>query len=280
MLSSTLTISHESYCFARNIFPLSESRKDTAALETKQDPSYPLLPSSPAFSLSQHQGLFQWWFFQSGGQSYWSFSFSVSPSISVLSWFPLGLIDFIFLLSKGLKRVFSSTTVWEKQFFGPQHSHLCSFHDGSEGKESACNAGDPGSIPQSERHSGEGNGNPRWNLAGEAHGQRSLVGYNPWGHRESDRTEELTLSLPFSHILTWLVEEQVWLYGPLLTKRWLYFLICPLVCRQESLRRNWGERRVQNEVLGCNLKNDWMISLCFQGKPFNIAVIQVYAPNQ
>jgi len=194
--------------------------------------------------------------------------------------FPLGLIDFIFLLSKGLKRVFSSTTVWEHQFFGPQHSHLCSFHDGSEGKESACNAGDPGSIPQSERHSGEGNGNPLWNLAGEAHGQRSLVGYSPWGHRESDRTEELTLSLPFSHILTWLVEKQIWLYGPLLTKWWLYFLICPLGCRQESLRRNWGEIRVQNAVLGCNLKNDWMISVRFQGKPFNITVIQVYAPNQ
>ena len=36
-------------------------------------------------------------------------------------------------------------------------------------------------------------------------------------------------------------------------------------------------RRVQNAVLGCNLKNDRMISVCFQGKPFNITVIQVYA---
>ena len=50
---------------------------------------------------------------------------------------------------------------------------------------------------------------------------------------------------------------------------------------QESLRRNGValivNRRVQNAVLGCNLKNDRMISVCFQGKPFNIAVIQVYA---
>ena len=38
-------------------------------------------------------------------------------------------------------------------------------------------------------------------------------------------------------------------------------------------------KRVQNAVLGCNLKNDRMISLRFQGKPFNIAVIQVYAPT-
>ena len=38
-------------------------------------------------------------------------------------------------------------------------------------------------------------------------------------------------------------------------------------------------RRVQNAVLGCNLKNDRMISLCFQGKPFSIIVIQIYAPT-
>ena len=38
-------------------------------------------------------------------------------------------------------------------------------------------------------------------------------------------------------------------------------------------------KRVWNEVLGCNLKNNRMISVCFQGKPFNIRVIQVYAPT-
>ena len=37
-------------------------------------------------------------------------------------------------------------------------------------------------------------------------------------------------------------------------------------------------KRVRNAVLWCNLKNDRMISVCFQGKPFNITVIQVYAP--
>ena len=53
-------------------------------------------------------------------------------------------------------------------------------------------------------------------------------------------------------------------------------------CAQESLRK-WsnyhGQIRVQNAVLGCNLKNDRMISVRFQGKPFNITVIQVYAPT-
>ena len=52
-------------------------------------------------------------------------------------------------------------------------------------------------------------------------------------------------------------------------------------CRQQSLRRNGVaiivNKRVQNSVLGCNLKKDRMISVCFQGKPFNITVIQVYA---
>ena len=54
-------------------------------------------------------------------------------------------------------------------------------------------------------------------------------------------------------------------------------------CRQESLRSNgvaiMVNKRVRNAVLGCNLKNDRMICVRFQGKPFNITVIQVYAPT-
>ena len=54
-------------------------------------------------------------------------------------------------------------------------------------------------------------------------------------------------------------------------------------CGQESLRRNRiaiiVNKRVQNAVLGCNLKNDRMISICFQSKALNITVIQVYAPT-
>ena len=54
-------------------------------------------------------------------------------------------------------------------------------------------------------------------------------------------------------------------------------------CGQESLRRNgvaiMVNERVRNAVLGCSLKNDRMISVCFQGKPFNIMVIQAYAPT-
>ena len=54
-------------------------------------------------------------------------------------------------------------------------------------------------------------------------------------------------------------------------------------CGQESLRKNGVaiifNQRVRNAVLGCSLKNDRMISVHFQGKPFNIRVIQAYAPT-
>ena len=54
-------------------------------------------------------------------------------------------------------------------------------------------------------------------------------------------------------------------------------------CGQESLRRNEVafivNKRIQNAVLGCNLKNNRMISVHFQGKPLNITIIQVYAPT-
>ena len=59
---------------------------------------------------------------------------------------------------------------------------------------------------------------------------------------------------------------------------------CIYYCGQESLRRNgvaiMVNKRVQNAVLGCNLKSDRMISVRLQGKPFNITVIQVYAPTR
>ena len=86
-------------------------------------PSHPLSsPSPPTFSLSQHQGLPVSQFFPSGGQS-----IGVSASASVLPMniqdqFPLGWIGWVSLLSKGLSRVFSSTTVQKHQFFSTQFS--------------------------------------------------------------------------------------------------------------------------------------------------------------
>ena len=64
------------------------------------------------------------------------------------------------------------------------------FPGGSDSKESACTAGDPGWIPGLGRAPGEGNGYPTpVFLPGESHGQRS---YSPWGYKESDTTEQLS----------------------------------------------------------------------------------------
>ena len=74
-------------------------------------------------------------------------------------------------------------------FLSSPDRHSTGFPWGSAGKESACSAGDTGSIPGLGRSPGEGNGNPlQALLLGESHGQRSLAGYSPWGHKELDMT--------------------------------------------------------------------------------------------
>ena len=70
--------------------------------------------------------------------------------------------------------------------FKGQPSKCEGFPGGSDGKESACNAGDSSSICGSGTSPGEGNGNSK------SHGRRSLVGYTPWGCKESDTTEQGT----------------------------------------------------------------------------------------
>ena len=69
------------------------------------------------------------------------------------------------------------------------------FPGDSDGKESACNTGDPASIPGSGRFPGRENGNPL--QPRKSHEPRSLAGYSPWSCKELDTTEQLTLS----HIL-------------------------------------------------------------------------------
>ena len=65
---------------------------------------------------------------------------------------------------------------------------------GSDGRESACVAGDPGLIPGLRDSLEKGMAFHSCILAGEFHRQRSLVGYSPWGLRKLDTTEQLTLS--------------------------------------------------------------------------------------
>ena len=79
------------------------------------------------------------------------------------------------------------------------------FPGSSTGKEPARNAGDLGSFSGLERSPGGGHGNPLWySYLENCHGQRSLVGYSPWGHKELDMTERISI---VQHIHTPWTEE-------------------------------------------------------------------------
>ena len=80
------------------------------------------------------------------------------------------------------------TQAWNKLHIKNQ-KYTLGFPGGSNGKESACNVGNLGSIPGSGRSPGEGNGNPlQYSCLGNPHGQKNLAGYSPWGRQESDTT--------------------------------------------------------------------------------------------
>ena len=71
------------------------------------------------------------------------------------------------------------------------------FSGGSDGEESVCNEGDLDSIPGLRRSPGGGHGNPfQCSCLENPHGQRSLVGYSPWGREESDMIEQISAYTP------------------------------------------------------------------------------------
>ena len=71
------------------------------------------------------------------------------------------------------------------------------FPGGSDGKESACNTGDLGSVPGLGRSPGGGHGHPlQYSCLENPHGQRSLMGYSPWGRKELDVSERLRQHIP------------------------------------------------------------------------------------
>ena len=87
-------------------------------------PSYPLLSPSPAFSLSQHQGLFEW-----VGSSWQVVKvLELQDQMNIQDWLHIGLTHLISLQSKGLSRVFSNITVQKHKFFGAQPSLWSSSH--------------------------------------------------------------------------------------------------------------------------------------------------------
>ena len=165
-------------------------------------------PSSGSFPMS--------WLFPPGGQS-----IGASVSVSVLSmniqgWFPLGLTGLISLQSEELSRVFYNTTVWKHQFLGAQ------LPGGSDGKASAYNVGDPGSIPRLGRSPGEGNGNPL---------QYSCLENPMDGGAWCTTVHGVTKSRTWLSDFTFKDMEKpyLWLYRPLLAKWCLCFLIHCLI---------------------------------------------------
>ena len=123
---SCLTLYKHMDC-SRPGFPVHHQLPELAQTHVHQvgdaiQPSHPLSPPSPAFSLSQHQGLLQWVVLCIRWPKYWSLSFTSVLLMNIQGWFPLGLTEWISLQSKGLSRVFSNTTVQKHQFFGSQFS--------------------------------------------------------------------------------------------------------------------------------------------------------------
>ena len=127
---------------------------------------------------------------------YQSFSFSISPSC-VYS----GLISFrtdwfdLLALQETLKSLLQhcnlkASIIQCSAFFMVHLSHPLGFLGGLDGKESACIAGDLGLIPGLGRFPGRGHGNPfQYSCLENPHEQRSLAGYSPWGHKQSNTTE-------------------------------------------------------------------------------------------
>ena len=75
--------------------------------------------------------------------------------------------------------------------------HIYIFPDDSNGEESACSAGDPDSVPGLGRSSGEGNGNTPSILVWRIPWTKEPGRYSPWGHKQSDMIEPLTLTVSF-----------------------------------------------------------------------------------
>ena len=119
------------------------------------------------------------------------------------------------------------------------------FPGGSDSKGSACNSGDLGSIPGLGRSPGEGKGYPTpVLLPGEFHGQRSLAGYSPWGCKELDMTEQLTL-IRWNTSIKRNISSPTWLLGIVCIEKAeymifpLYFFLTSNLQSCSFLYRKW-----------------------------------------
>ena len=131
----------------------------------------------------------------------------------------------------------------QRQAFG--NNWLYSFNsrgflDGSDGKESAWSAGDPGLIPESGRFLGKGMATTPLFLPGESHGQRCLEGYNPWACKAWDTAEQLTHPPPtHTHISPLRVHRNA------ISLLWLL-----LLSRENSESFTWYKCFIERETCG------------------------------
>ena len=137
----------------------------------------------------------------------------------------------------------------------------------SDGKVSACNVGDLGSIPGLGRYPGEGSGNPpQYSCLEKSHGLRILVCYSPWGLKESDTTEWLHFLFFFTPWKVNLTNLDSMLKSRDITlpkRLWFFQWSCMDV-------RVWLQRKLRTEelmLLNCGVAEDAWDSLGLQGDP-------------
>ena len=114
------------------------------------------------------------------------------------------------------------------------------FLDGSVGKESACNAGDLDLTPGSGKSPRGGHSNPLpVFLSGESHGQRTLVGYHPWGHWELDTTENGNVRIYFLGNLMLLLGKEMFRHSSLSSNMYYLFFMWNTMRRSSLKAGKW-----------------------------------------
>ena len=136
------------------------------------------------------------------------------------------------------------------------------FPHGSDGKESACNARDLGSIPESDPWVGkipleEGTGNPlQYSCLESPHGQRSLARYCPQGHKESDTTQRLSTALHSTSLHLSIMALRTCIFPPIhviFIKANHITCICDLN-RQLSTHKDWDDsKHLISDVISCSI---------------------------
>ena len=135
-------------------------------------------------------------------------------------------------------------------------------------KNQPANAGEAGKIPGSGRYPGEGNGNPlQYFLPGKSHGQRSLAGYSPWGHKESDMTDHAytapcyTLSTMYKTFKVLVLIFLTYLNNSFCNETWIWSHFCFIKTTVERLELWFRKTQIHDWKAphGCYLYN---IKLC------------------